>query len=132
MEVKSKHQSGTSAVEFALLLPILVLLVFGIIEFGLLLYDQAVITNASREGARAGIIQQPSRVTCSEIQTVVTNYSSSYLINFGGADVNFSATGCPCPGFGSNLAVTVTYPYNFLALPLANMNLRARAVMKCE
>lgn len=42
--------------EFALVLPVLLLILFGIIEFGLVMFDQAVITNASREGARAGIV----------------------------------------------------------------------------
>jgi Flp pilus assembly protein TadG len=32
------------------------MLLFGIIEFGIILYDKAMITNASREGARAGIV----------------------------------------------------------------------------
>jgi Flp pilus assembly pilin Flp len=49
-------QRGASAVEFALLLPLLVLFVFGIIEFGAWFYDQAVITNASRVGARLGSV----------------------------------------------------------------------------
>ena len=49
-----KGNNGASAVEFAVVLPLLVL-PFGIIEFSLALYDKAMITNASREGARAGI-----------------------------------------------------------------------------
>ena len=47
-----KCQRGAAAVEFAIVLPLLLVFVFGIIEFGFLLYDKAVITNASREGAR--------------------------------------------------------------------------------
>ena len=49
-----KNNKGASAVEFALVLPILIVLLFGIVEFGLLMYNKAVITNASREGARDG------------------------------------------------------------------------------
>jgi Flp pilus assembly protein TadG len=44
---------GAAAVEFALLLPILLLLVFGIIDFGRLLNEQITLTEAAREGARA-------------------------------------------------------------------------------
>ncbi|NJD57226.1 MAG: pilus assembly protein [Nitrospirae bacterium] len=75
-----KRQSGASAVEFAILLPFLVLLVFGIIEFGLLLYNQQVITNASREGARAAIVGHCpgavgiTRKTDAEIRQIVTDY----------------------------------------------------------
>ena len=43
-------------VELAIILPILLIVLFGLIEFGFILYDKAVITNASREGARQGIV----------------------------------------------------------------------------
>jgi Flp pilus assembly protein TadG len=56
MKTTIKNQQGVAAVEFALILFPLVLLVFGTIEFSTLLYDKAMITNASREGARAGIV----------------------------------------------------------------------------
>jgi Flp pilus assembly protein TadG len=53
---KLRETKGASMVEFALVLPILILILFGIIEFGILIYNQQVITNASREGARYGIV----------------------------------------------------------------------------
>ena len=45
------NQKGAALIEFAIVLPLLLLLVFGAIEFGLLFYNKQVITNASREGA---------------------------------------------------------------------------------
>ena len=48
--MKIKDQDGATVVEFALVLPLLVVFIFGIIEFSLLLYNKAMITNASREG----------------------------------------------------------------------------------
>ena len=62
MRSKSSSQKGASAVEFALVLPLLMLITFGIIEFGMLMYNKQVITNASREGARAGIVASSPRV----------------------------------------------------------------------
>jgi Flp pilus assembly protein TadG len=47
---------GAAVIEFALILPLLLLLLIGGIDMSLALYDKAVITNASREGARAGIV----------------------------------------------------------------------------
>ncbi|NUO60565.1 MAG: pilus assembly protein [Hamadaea sp.] len=47
---------GASAVEFALVLPMLLLLVFGIIDFGRLLNAQIKTTEAAREGARAATV----------------------------------------------------------------------------
>jgi Flp pilus assembly protein TadG len=50
------RQKGTSTVEFVMLLPFLLMLLFLIISFGFMLYDQAIITNAARTGVRAGIV----------------------------------------------------------------------------
>jgi len=48
----SVGETGAAAVEFALILPVLVLLVMGLIEFSLLFNAQISVTNAAREGAR--------------------------------------------------------------------------------
>ena len=74
MRVKRNDQRGASAVEFALILPVLFVLGFGIIEFSVALYDKAMITNASREGARAGIVFKIPPVTDEEIGDVVNRY----------------------------------------------------------
>ncbi len=50
-----KRTKGQGIVEFAIVLPILLLVVFGLIEFGRLLFFYTVVNNASREGARYGI-----------------------------------------------------------------------------
>lgn len=55
-------QKGASAVEFALVLPLLMLILFGIIEFSLLMYNKAMITNASRElvvGSYIALMSRP-------------------------------------------------------------------------
>jgi Flp pilus assembly protein TadG len=60
------------------------LITFGIIDFSICLDDQQVITNASREGARAGIVANSARLTTSQIQDVVTAYCQNHsLITFG-------------------------------------------------
>jgi Flp pilus assembly protein TadG len=51
-----RGEEGAAAVEFALLLPLLVLLVFGIIHFGLAFNSRIQATNAAREGARLAVI----------------------------------------------------------------------------
>jgi len=80
-----KNQKGIALVEMGLLLPLLLIITFGIIEFSIALWDQAVVTNASREGARAGIVWADPRPTDGEIQTVVANYCAGRLISFNGA-----------------------------------------------
>lgn len=51
-----KNQNGQSAVEFALILPILILLILGMIEYGWLLNAKITLTSAAREGARAAAV----------------------------------------------------------------------------
>ena len=50
------------------------MLLFGIIEFGIMLYDKVMITNASREGAQAGIVFAPGGRSDSYIREVVKTY----------------------------------------------------------
>ena len=76
----NNSEKGASAVEFALVLPLLLALLFGTIEFGLLMYDKAMLTNACREGARFGIISASPRKTPDEITTVINQYCASNLI----------------------------------------------------
>ena len=81
-----KNQKGAAAVEFAIILPLLLVLLFGIVEFSILFYNKAMITNASREGARAGIVFAETRLNESDICQVVTDYCQNYLINFDSAE----------------------------------------------
>lgn len=138
--MKRSPVRGVAAVEFALILPVLVLILFGIIEFGLLLYDQQVITNASREGARAGVVQAAPRPNPAAITSVVTSYTGNYLVSFAGRAVNPSVTlpNGACVDFGNpaaGLQVSVTYRYTFLVLSNLGFTgplLTANTTMRCE
>jgi Flp pilus assembly protein TadG len=119
-----RDENGGSMVEFALIAPLLFVILFGIIEFGVLLYDKAMLTNASREGARAGIVydfdstagtNHPDDAT---IITTVQQYCQDYLISFGSASaltIDISRAGSTSlDSAGDRLTVNVTYPFRFL------------------
>ena len=132
-------QKGAAAVEFAIILPVFVLLLFGMIEWGLLLFNQQVITNASREGARAGIVAGAPRLSDTEIQAVVTAYLGSHLITFGSdstPDIQIEPAGDRNSlVFGDDLKVTVSFNYGFLVLSnlgFADKVLTADSLMKME
>ena len=140
MSVKSHkhHQNGVAAVEFALILIPLVLLVFGTIEFSTMLYDKAVITNASREGARLGIVYDDPPKSDSDIRSAVNTYCSNNLISLGGDSVIATDIIRGGDTAGDPLTVRVSYTYNFLVLPNfvsslgAGINLQAETVMRME
>ena len=136
---KIKNQKGAALVEFAIVLPLLLVLVFGMIEFSILFYDKAVITNASREGARAGIVYDfPNRISASDITSTVSTYCSGRLITFGSTNQETTTVSGTCVNAGDTITVTVTYPYDFLVLPnliqtlTGPVNLSAATVMRCE
>lgn len=109
-----EQQRGASIVEFALILLILVTLLFGIIDWGLYFFNRQVITNATREGARAGIVSREERLSEGEIRAVVTNYSEKYLVTFAGSKTPTVIVQRDCPNFGCNLSVRSRFDYNFL------------------
>jgi len=71
-----EDRRGQALVELALILPLLILLLMGTIEFGRIFHSYLIITNASREGARAGIIGK----TDTEIRTLVKEVTASLEI----------------------------------------------------
>ncbi|MGI5838273.1 MAG: TadE/TadG family type IV pilus assembly protein [bacterium] len=76
MSGRSKYllrgEQGQSLVEFALILPLLILLVTGIMQFGSIYNDYIVLQNAAREGARAGVVGKSD----AEISDIVYNYAA--------------------------------------------------------
>jgi len=136
---KKNGQKGAALAEFAIILPLLLLLVFGIIEFGLILYNKQVITNASREGARSGIVAKLTRMTVTQIEDIVLNYAEDNLVNFGDKLVRDDITvPAACAQFEDELTVDVAFDYNFLVLGALlpsrweTIQLRATTVMICE
>src|SRR3954463_14275383 len=65
------RRRGTAAVEFALVAPLFVLLVFGMIEYGRMVMVQQLLVNAAREGARVGVLDGS---TGTSVTTAVNNY----------------------------------------------------------
>jgi len=122
-----KDQNGATVIEFALVLPLLMVFVFGIIEFSLLSYNKAMITQASRAGARAGIVYAGTRPDNTAIENVVNNYRNK-LITFGSGTPpepqiirkdkdGGTITDLTDVASGSSLTVTVSYTYTFLVFP---------------
>lgn len=108
---------GVAALEFVLVFPFLMTVLFGIVDTSLLLCDKAVITNASREAARAGVVVRVPQLTSTEVSNVALAYAQNNLVTGGKAttptvSVDQSAGTSP----GSPLKVTVTYKYDGLVL----------------
>lgn len=145
MRLKGEHaERGVAAVEFAIVLPILLILVFGIVEFSSIIYNKALITNASREGARAGMVadlNDAERVSAARV--AVKRYLSTFFLSVEPAagledgDISVDLTGVS--SFGHRLiSVTVDYDYVFFIMPdfisslSSGLTLIANTVMQFE
>jgi Flp pilus assembly protein TadG len=133
---------GAELVEFALVLPLLLILIMGIIDFGLAFQRYEVITNAAREGARLGSLQ--AAYTVSDIQARVNQYCVAAQLPGGCPTANVSVNQAATIPVGANtlagVSVTVTYQHQFVFLgpiltlingSLGSVNLRAISTMRC-
>lgn len=115
--MRSKYENGQSLVEFVLVLPLLLIILLGIIELSVAIHDKNVITNASREGARAGIVAM-NPLNDNDIAGVVTTYCTNRLLSLSGANVPATSVDrSNGTNTGDLLRVTVTYDYGFMVLP---------------
>mgnify|MGYP001005131066 CR=1 FL=1 len=77
IKINVKNIRGQSLVETAIILPVLILIVMGVIEFGLIFNKYIIITNASREGARKAALGGSD----SEIIQVVENMTTTLKLS---------------------------------------------------
>ena len=127
-----RNRRGAAVVEFAVVAPILFLLVFGMIEYGRLVMVQQVLTNATLEGARHGVLDGS---TTTEVQTTVTDYLTG--ANIAGATVTVNPNPPDSAGFGDPVTVSVSIPFNqvsWLPAPifLGGVDMTATSVMRRE
>lgn len=123
---RSRAENGVAAVEMAIILPLLMVILFGIINFGTVFYNYIVLTNAAREGARWGSINTvataPNPSLCSGSSTtgtplnpcIVTNRQAQDLLISYGTPTNTSTTAAITEGTDPDtyvLTVTVHSDY---------------------
>src|SRR5262245_33683902 len=109
--MKKLNERGVIAAEFAILLPVLLLIVFGTMEFGMMMYGREIVTNATREGARYGIVAQTPPVSAGTMISQATTYLTGTGV--APASVTFSAPAC-CGVTGSVVTVNAIYRYPWL------------------
>ncbi|HZY75802.1 MAG TPA: TadE family protein, partial [Jatrophihabitantaceae bacterium] len=112
-------ERGAVAVEFALVLVPLLLLVFGIIDFGRFYNEQITLTSLARQGARIASLSPASPDPTSSIQQQLINSAPSWL-ELTSAQITVQR--CPSSPSGSSTAsatVTITANYTYTIAQLA-------------
>jgi Flp pilus assembly protein TadG len=115
---RSRSEEGAQLVEFALVLPLLLLVLLGIAEFGFMFQRFEVVTNAAREGARIAVL--PGYGTA-DVEARVATYVSSGRVPTTASnptvlveDVSIPVAGGRPPIIAKRVTVTYTYTYQFL------------------
>jgi len=127
-----RNRRATAAVEFAVVAPVFLLLVFGMIEYGRMVMVYQVLTNASREGARVAVLDG---ATNASVTSTVNTYLSNGTIT--GADVQVIPNPPSNAQYGDPVTVTVSVPFSQVSwLPspmyLGGKTLTSSTVMRRE
>ena len=132
----ARTERGASAVEFAIVLPVLFLVIAGIVDFGRYFFTQIQVTNAAREGARAAVVLP------NPAATDMTAITQRALAGVAGVPSTAATVLTTCPAASpSNASVRVTANFSWIvmgpAIRLVGGNwglsgpVQATGVMRC-
>ncbi len=94
-----KNEDGQAMVEFALILPIFLLILCGIIDFGWLFYNQLSLNNACREGARYAVVNTADGANTQAIINHIENTTTTVFANDGvDIKIEYSSPADPTAG----------------------------------
>jgi Flp pilus assembly protein TadG len=131
-----KHEKGQAMVEFAIVLPLLILLVCGIIEFGWLFMNQSLLNNANRETTRYMTMNYDSTATYSTNQTEALNEMKAVLGTsvLSGSSLTLSYT---IDTTTNSITITASYPLQTLTpvMPFATngkITIDSKTTMRIE
>jgi Flp pilus assembly protein TadG len=109
-KIDLRSEQGQSLTEFALALPVLALLLFAVIQFGIVFNNYVTLTDATRAGARKAAVgrqlSNPQGATIAAVRASAQDLTQSKL------NVTVSSTWQPA----ADVAVTATYPYSIKLL----------------
>lgn len=127
---RRSSEDGQTAVEFALVLPILAVLIFAIVEFGVTFHDYVTVTDASRVAARKAAVSRHLDDGGAAAEAAGENAATSLDEDALGVDCTAEDWDEP----GSDVSCTVTYPYSIdvLGWVVANGTLTSETTERLE
>ncbi|HVW02052.1 MAG TPA: TadE/TadG family type IV pilus assembly protein [Planctomycetaceae bacterium] len=130
LQIRRHSRRGAAMVEFALVSPLFLCLIVGIVEVGRAVVVQQLLTNASREGVRIASYDSTTQTA------TVTSAVNAYLSNVGikGATTTISPSGLSSLADGQSVSVSVSVPFTSVSLLptpilLGDKTLQATSVM---
>jgi Flp pilus assembly protein TadG len=125
-----RGERGASAVEFAFIVPLLIVLVLGIAEFGHAFQVQGTLSAAAREGVRLMALQNDPAAA----RAAVRNAAASLDPGVTNAQIVISPASCPTLSAGStSVRLTINYPMPYLTGFFGSgLDLTGTGVMRCN
>jgi Flp pilus assembly protein TadG len=125
-----RTERGATAVEFALIVPLLIVLVLGIAEFGRAFQVQGTLSAAAREGVRLMALQNDAAAA----RAAVRNAASSLNPRITDAQIVITPSSCPVLDGGStSVRLTINYPMPYLTGFFGSgVGLTGTGVMRCN
>lgn len=132
MAKPNRRERGAAMTEFVVVIPILVVLLFSIVQFGLVLNRVQTYNAAAREGARVASLPNTDQA---KISSTINNALDGMNIGDTPAVSTNPSASKPCEGRpGETVTVTVQSPYTIQIplLPNFNVNLSGKGIFRCE
>ena len=118
LAIQTRHQrGGAEIIELALLVPIVMLLIMGIVEFSLLTSNTATLTNAARVAAREAI-RRPPVVTTPWTENQVKDFAkqAAAKLPLSYDNITLTPTVPATAASGTSITVAISYPHKWLFL----------------
>src|SRR5205823_5542200 len=117
-------ENGQTMVELAIVLPVLLVLLMGIVQFGVAFNNYLTLTDAGRAGARKAVVTRDAGACVSQVQSSASNLKQSDLT----VDCSSSWQ------HGADVTVTATYPYelNVFGVVVVNGRLSTKTTERVE
>lgn len=128
---RCRGESGAEAVEFAIVVPVLLLIVIGIFQFGRAYDIKLNLTSAAREGARYLALNASDPNAVAHAETTAEDAAPGLSLT----SQNFTPAPIACPPSPTNppsmAQMTITYPWSWIGALLPPSTITARGVMQC-
>jgi Flp pilus assembly protein TadG len=128
--LRKRNENGQALVEFALVAPILFLILFGIVQFGIAFMHSVTLTDAVRAGARKAAVSRTATDPAQTTKNAVLGAASDLDASTLSPRISVSSTWQP----GDNVTVNATYPYkiSLLGIVVASGDLHSTTTERVE
>jgi Flp pilus assembly protein TadG len=123
---RTNNEQGQTMTEFALVLPILVVLLFGIIQFGIAFNNYVTLTDAVRAGARKAAVSRNASDPAGTCRAQVLGAAGSLDTTELAKNLSCSSSWAP----GSDVTVSADYPYDISLMGWVVFSGRIKSEMK--